>query len=692
MTLFIGGDTIVTQTCTISSASPGVVSATAHGKVANDVVYFSSTGTIGNSLPAPLIEMYPYYVVAAGLTANSFSLSLTPGGEPINTTTAGTGTHTLISATSLTHSFGMSNVNVYGGTTANVQVMIAESTVGAEWDNVLVEPGNPLLQRHGWLHAANFLAAWLNQYTRLQVGGFFYGVGAAHFGSDSSYSQCTFSGCSVNHRLSEGSITIDGGQNENGTRGTGGIGSGRGLEIVPSSTGRNVAVYVRSRFVANNGDIYIYDSPTGAAWNGRMVFDSVHHDCRATNISVGANMNNITIDGTFNEQNPAGTPHITWRGPSTGNTIRGNFSENPTVRFNNLPMDAQCLTGGNGQENRQANLQISSPTQPVLVRQARLELYGNDTVLSQANTAARIGLARNATGFDAALLLGSVNGNTPFISFADGEGTTASAGQINFRGTTHINLTTGFNSFQVPSFFNGSGGFNITINRPTVSDRLIAFSTTSVNRWAIGADNATEGGSNAGSGFCILSYTDAGASLRTNLYIDRANGTFIVNGVVRPSTDNTRNLGDASFRWATVFAGTGTINTSDAREKTLIEGLSEAEKRIAKTIKASIGKYQWLDAVAEKGADKARIHIGVTAQAVQTAFEAEGLDPWRYAILCADEIIEVIETKRTVTNEDGTTDEVTDRTERTKIGPDGKPLVRLGVRYDQLNMFLMAVS
>lgn len=352
MTLFIAGNTMVTQTCTISNASPGVITATAHGKVAGDVVYFATTG----GLPAPLLPMFPYYVLATGLTADSFRIGLSGSTPAINTTTAGSGVHTLISATSLTHSFGMSDINIYGST-PNVQVLIAESTVGAEWDNVLVEPGNPAAQRHGWLHASNFLAAWLNQYTRLQVGGFTSGVGAAHYGSDSSYSQCLFSGSGVNFRMSEGSISIDGGQCENGNNG-GGIGTGRGFEIVPSNTGRNVALSIRSRFVANNGDIYIYDSPTGSGFNGRILIDSTHHDCRATNISVGVNFNNVTIKGTFNEQNPAGTPHITWRGASTGNVIMGNFSEGPTTRFSNLPADALVLSGGNGQLSNLENLSL----------------------------------------------------------------------------------------------------------------------------------------------------------------------------------------------------------------------------------------------------------------------------------------------------------------------------------------------
>jgi hypothetical protein len=484
----------------------------------------------------------------------------------------------------------MSDINIYGGTVAAVQVLIAESTVGAEWDNVLVEPGNPALQRHGWLHAANSLAAWLNQYTRLQVGGFTAGVGAAHYGSDSSYSQCLFSGSAVNFRFSEGSITIDGGQCENGNNG-GGIGTGRGIEIVPSNTGRNVTISLRSRFVANLGDVYIYDSPTGAGFNGRLLIDSVHHDCRATNISIGSNFNNVSIGGTFNEMNPLGTAHITWRGPSLGNQIIANFDEGEATRFSGLPPDAQVLAAGeDGQTNRLDGLQIAPATQAVQARQVRLETLGSNTILGQANVAARFGLARNSATFDAALLAGSLNGNGPFLSAVDGETTAATAFNLNFRGALGIGIT-----------------------------------TSAIN----------------------------------------------INNILQPSTDNTRTLGSASNRWTIVYATTGTINTSDGREKTVIRSLSQKERAVAAAIRERIGVFQWLDAIQAKGVNGARLHVGVIAQDVKAAFEAEGLDPWRYGMMCADDIFETV-------------NDVT----QPKLDANGQPLRRLGVRYEQLNMFL----
>lgn len=73
---------------TISNASPGVVTWTAHGLSDGDAVVLSTTGT----LPTGLTAGTTYYVT--GSTTNSFSLAATSGGTAINTTGAGSGIHT----------------------------------------------------------------------------------------------------------------------------------------------------------------------------------------------------------------------------------------------------------------------------------------------------------------------------------------------------------------------------------------------------------------------------------------------------------------------------------------------------------------------------------------------------------------------------------------------------------------------
>ena len=108
------------------------------------------------------------------------------------------------------------------------------------------------------------------------------------------------------------------------------------------------------------------------------------------------------------------------------------------------------------------------------------------------------------------------------------------------------------------------------------------------------------------------------------------------NGTVRPSANGSQSLGDASHRWSEVFASNGTINTSDERQKQDIADIDDAETRVAVVLKGKLKKFKFKDAVAAKG-ENARVHIGVIAQEVKAAFEAEGLDAHDYAMLCYDQ-------------------------------------------------------
>lgn len=113
------------------------------------------------------------------------------------------------------------------------------------------------------------------------------------------------------------------------------------------------------------------------------------------------------------------------------------------------------------------------------------------------------------------------------------------------------------------------------------------------------------------------------------------NQPLLTNYEIRPVVDNTVTLGTGSFRWSTVYAGTGAINTSDANKKQDIRDLNDAESRVAVAIKGLIKAYRFIDSVALKG-DDARIHFGPMAQDVAAAFENEGLDPNSYALYCKD--------------------------------------------------------
>ena len=146
----------------------------------------------------------------------------------------------------------------------------------------------------------------------------------------------------------------------------------------------------------------------------------------------------------------------------------------------------------------------------------------------------------------------------------------------------------------------------------------------------------------------------------------------------RPGADNAVDLGRATHRWRTIYAGTGTINTSDERDKQWRGRMSKAERSAARAIIADMGFFQWTDAVADKGPDKARMHFGVRAQRVWAIMAEHGLvDPidrdgmpgrTPYAFLCHD------------------------RWSGAEGGGDGGGVVehRYGLRIDQLALFLLA--
>jgi hypothetical protein len=199
----------------------------------------------------------------------------------------------------------------------------------------------------------------------------------------------------------------------------------------------------------------------------------------------------------------------------------------------------------------------------------------------------------------------------------------------------------------------------------------------------------------------------------TSLYIqadgDRAGLTFGGADVVprknNANSDNAVDLGHPSYRYKVVYAGTGSINTSDRNEKQDIDVMSEAETRVAVACKSLMRKFRFIDAVEAKG-DDARIHFGIIAQDLQDAFAAEGLDASRYAMFCsntwweADRVVPAVEAVDATLDDEGNqiTEAVVAVAEHTVIdhydtlekAPEGATeRTRLGVRYSELLAFII---
>ncbi|WP_323034258.1 tail fiber domain-containing protein [Pararhodobacter sp.] len=143
-----------------------------------------------------------------------------------------------------------------------------------------------------------------------------------------------------------------------------------------------------------------------------------------------------------------------------------------------------------------------------------------------------------------------------------------------------------------------------------------------------------------------------------------------------PLTDNARALGSGAFRWSQLYAGSGTINTSDIREKQQQHPLSDKERAVAVRLKSLVRAFKWNKSVEEKGKN-ARWHFGVMAQEVADAFTSEGLDAHDYGLFCYDEWSEHSEVKDSEGN---------------ILEPLRQAGNRYGIRYDELIVFILGAS
>ena len=231
-----------------------------------------------------------------------------------------------------------------------------------------------------------------------------------------------------------------------------------------------------------------------------------------------------------------------------------------------------------------------------------------------------------------------------------------------------------------------SGGGCVEMNRLSSDGTIALFQKdgSTVGSW--GNRTSTESYIDLGSAGLTGSSTSGGALLPTS------GGTSY--------TDNSVDLGFSNGRFDDIYATNGTIQTSDANDKQDIEALSEAEQRVAVACKGLLRKFRWKSAVEEKG-EEARIHFGIIAQDLKTAFEAEGLDAGRYAMFISStwwEKERVVPAVAEETDEEGnitteaqesyTTVDTWQTEEEADEGSTSK--TRLGVRYSELLAFIIS--
>lgn len=315
--------------------------------------------------------------------------------------------------------------------------------------------------------------------------------------------------------------------------------------------------------------------------------------------------------------------------------------------------------------------------------------YGGTGSTTQSGARTSLGVPAAPTGSSAQLLAN--NGAGEFSNVSVGTGLSYSGGTLSATNTGTVTSVSGSG---------GSTGLTLTGGPIMTSGTLTLGGTLATTSGGTGASSLTGAGivtttdtqtisgqknfTSYTNTFLGTTYATSDGSVASNAYFGENTAYAVVggvNGVVlasggtfpgtsifagdsntwRPTTDNARALGTASFRYTEVYAVNGTINTSDASQKQQVRELSDVEQRVAQRVKKLIRAFKWNDAVEAKGED-ARIHFGVIAQDVQEAFAAEGLDASKYGLFCSD----------TWTNSDGSSQ------------------TRLGVRYSELLAFVIA--
>lgn len=184
---------------------------------------------------------------------------------------------------------------------------------------------------------------------------------------------------------------------------------------------------------------------------------------------------------------------------------------------------------------------------------------------------------------------------------------------------------------------------------------------------------------NAGKDILFINCTN-GEKVR--IMFDGGKEVIIENKAIS-ATDNVLSCGKASGRWEQVYAASGSINTSDANEKQLVE--TYPDEVLDAWGDVQFRQFLFNDAVENKG-NAARIHVGVIAQQVIEAFKNRGLDVTKYGLLCYDEwpdeyeTVEVVDTPA-VLDSDG--NEVTPAQTHTEHRLVTKAGSRYGIRYSE---------
>lgn len=274
----------------------------------------------------------------------------------------------------------------------------------------------------------------------------------------------------------------------------------------------------------------------------------------------------------------AGTTAQYWRGDKSWQTL-----------------DKTAVGLGNVDNTSDANKPVSGPQAAALALKQDASGLGTAAFANTGNNAAGLVPVLDSpnTGQTSLTLVGPSARANLYLQSGNADASNIGEGTLSFAGTGSVSSST--------------------------EKRLCLF--------AVNTDGSTAG--HRGGKFVVNLKQNGNTSIITRLSVSYL-------GHTEPGVDNVQTMGSASLRWSVVYAGTGSINTSDARDKTDVAPLTADELAAAADLSRAVGTYQWLESVQLKGAD-ARHHAGLTVQQAIAIMQAHGLDPMRYGFICYDQ-------------------------------------------------------
>ena len=157
-------------------------------------------------------------------------------------------------------------------------------------------------------------------------------------------------------------------------------------------------------------------------------------------------------------------------------------------------------------------------------------------------------------------------------------------------------------------FTHAGAGHQLKLNKAAAGDTASLLYQTN---WSGRAEMGLAGSDN-----WQLKVSPDGASWINALTVNAGTGAMTLAATLRPATDNAVTLGAAGARWSAIWAATGTIQTSDARQKT---DIAPSDLGLDFILALQPVKFRWRDGGNEAGTARPgrRLHYGLLAQQVR---------------------------------------------------------------------------